>query len=102
MFFLGKDAIRPFITKQPDEIYKTEKIETDVMFGFNSMVRLIQNEKKSYFMALITNLFQEFRTFYTSKLNKVYDFRDLDKNFTLVLPFRDINLPFDSEVSAFY
>lgn len=38
--YLGKNAIRSFITDNPEEIYKNEKIETDVMFGFNSLVSL--------------------------------------------------------------
>lgn len=43
MVFTGTDAVRPFICQQPDEIYKNEKIETDIMFGFSSLVRISNN-----------------------------------------------------------
>lgn len=40
-------------------------------------------------------------SFYVEDYSNIYDVKGLDKNFNLVLPFRNFNLPFDSEVSAF-
>lgn len=42
---------------------------------------------------------QEFISFYDKKIEELNEFTDLDTNFTLILPFRNANLSFDSEVS---
>lgn len=42
---------------------------------------------------------QEFISFYDRKIEELNEFTDLNTNFTLILPFRNANLSFDSEVS---
>lgn len=43
-------------------------------------------------------LLQEYLTFYAEKFAEIFDIEGLDKNFTLILPFRDAKLDFDSKV----
>ncbi|XP_031636635.1 esterase B1-like isoform X2 [Contarinia nasturtii] len=72
------DAVRPFITKYPEEIYDECNINTDVIFSLCSL---------------------EFVTSYASET--LISLEELDRNFSLPLPFREaIDLSYDSPVSA--
>ncbi|XP_031636633.1 esterase B1-like [Contarinia nasturtii] len=84
------DAIRPFITENPDKIYKNPYISTDIMFSVCSL---------------------EILSFYlTGLLQTLYPLEQLDRNFSIPFPFKNTTLQYDSpkytelaaEVREFY
>lgn len=45
---------------------------------------------------------KEFIGFYAENAKEIFDLNGLDRNFSLTLPFRRVDLPFDSPVSSIF
>ena len=99
---IGKDAKNAFLTESPEEICQNSTIDTDIMFYLTSLVR---NNYTTFFRMFFkgninVSLSQEaIHYFYYVYPFMQYNVWDLDSNFTLKLPFRDFNFPFESNVS---
>lgn len=90
------------MVKTPTEIYKTENVDKDVIFYHTSSVsgilrkrlfsRLINRSK-----IMVVQLLQEQVASFEESM-KHNDIFDINKNFSIVLPFRNFNFSFESKV----
>lgn len=74
----GSDAVQPFITKTIEEMYGTEDVDVNVMFTYTSAEMLMLLSPK------------------------MLNIKELNSNFSILLPFKSLKLSPDSEVSDLY
>lgn len=70
--------MRPFITDLPERIYNESEIKIDVLYSFCSVEMIL--------------------FYWLDFLSEIRDLNELNRNFSLPLPFRGVNLASDSPV----
>lgn len=77
---LGKDAIRPFMTEYPTELYKTVNKSVNMIFATTDM---------------------ELLAYYSPIFPEIFDIDGFNTNFTLEMTYQGKTIPSDSDVCIF-